>query len=253
MAINIGIFGDSYADINPIQHRRRDLENLPWGLWLEELLDANVTCHANSATGLWYSFNKFRKNFHKYNKIVFVYTEYSRWNGLEDGYEGISNIRESNQLQWIINEEQIDVGRKLVDIHSVLYNDELNLWIYQQIFNQVNELCYNAGINIVNILPFEDGKISIDTSKSKGPIFYDMNKLSVNEVQASAKLNYYLNKYYDIRFCHLNPHNNKVLAKLICRYLNEPNALIHLPIIEDFKYDPELLEYHFNEWDKLEK
>jgi hypothetical protein len=255
MAMKIGIFGDSWADINPEQHRRRDLNNLPWGLWLEEMLDAQVTCHANSSTGLWYSFDKFRKFYKKYNKIVFTYTEYGRWNGLEDGYESISNIREPNQLQWVVNEDQKEVATKLVDIHRVLYNDDLNLWIYQQIFNEVNDMCYQAGIDIINILAFEDGKIPINTSKTRGPIFYNMHRISVTEVQASNKLGDYLSQYFDIRFCHMNPHNNKVLANLIANSFKQPNnnATVHLPIIEDFEYDEKHLEYHFREWDKSEK
>ena len=248
----IGIFGDSFADLNPSTTHSREKEVLPWGLWLGEFLQSKVECNARSGTSLWYSYTKFLDSYTKYDTIVFCYTNYMRWNGLSDKYQSLSNVRHEQDVPYL-SENLQEKAKFLVQAFDFMYNDELNKFIYQQIFNEVNIRCKDANINLINLFPFENTKFYdnlnyaplINFEGTVGPCLTGLLEISVNESETSKKLHERLNTKNDVRHCHINSYNNRMLANIIVDNLNTTNY-IQLAHLNCFKYDDMYLEHTFN-------
>ena len=143
----IGIYGDSFADINPRELHNREEEVWPWAYWLAEVCKDKVDCHAVSATSLWFSFTKFLNTYRNYDKVVFCYTNYMRWNTLADEYISISHVRHPHDVPYLLPDFQ-KTGSFLVDAFPILYRDDINRFIYQHVFNEVNRLCKKYKIKI---------------------------------------------------------------------------------------------------------
>lgn len=250
--MNLGIFGDSWADINPAEHRSLKDNRLPWASWISNDLSAKLHCYALSGTGLWWSFENFLKNYKRFEKIVFLYTHYGRWNGLTDDLSSIAHIREPNQIDWV-DQDNKDYAQKLIDVYPFLYNDDLNLFIYQQIFDEVNYLCDKYGIQLVNILAFDREQPKIKISKQKGAVLHNLVDIMNFEIDNSERLKKYIGSVYDIRHCHMNPHNNRILADIILENLTNPNILINVGEDARLSFDEKHCEYFFDQWDKNEK
>lgn len=58
----IGIYGDSFADMNPKELIDEALDRMPWPKHLENMLGKKVTTHALAATSPWWSYKKFLKH-----------------------------------------------------------------------------------------------------------------------------------------------------------------------------------------------
>ena len=82
--MKIGIFGDSYADINCPDINCHDADSKPWPEIIETMMGAEAEFHAQSSTSMWYSYQKFLKNYKKFDNIVFCYTDYNRWQSITD-------------------------------------------------------------------------------------------------------------------------------------------------------------------------
>lgn len=247
--MNLGIFGDSWADINPAIHHNIEQDRLPWAMWLSHKLPAKLSCYALSGTGLWWSFENFLKTYKRFEKIVFLYTHYGRWNGLTDEISSIAHIREPEQINWVQAEHK-DYAQKLIDAYPFLYNDNLNTFVYQQVFNEVNYLCDKYGIQLVNILAFDREGPKIDISKQKGAVLYNLVDIMNFEINNSEKLKKYIGSKYDIRHCHMNPYNNKVLSEIILENFLVNNALINVGEDARLNFDETQCQYFFNKWDQ---
>lgn len=245
---NLGVFGDSFADVNPAETCDKSKNVLPWPMWVEDKLNCELTCFSRSGTGLWWSFDQFKKNYNRFEKIVFVYTEYGRWNGLTgDLLSSLAHIRETNQLEWV-TKENLEYAKKLINVYPFLYNDDLNKFVYQQIFNEVNLLCDKSGIQITNIMPFDDKNPRIDISQRKGPVLYNLASIYYHELKVSKVLRYYTSNCYDVRHCHMNPINNLALADIIVETLGDKNAVINLFNHKNFIYNDSELPYFKYFW-----
>lgn len=243
---NLGVFGDSWADVNPAYTQDKSKNILPWPMWVAEKLDCNLSCFASSGTGLWWSFDQFKKKYKRLEKVIFVYTDYGRWNGLPDDLLNLAHIREEHQLEWV-SKDNVEYAKKLVDVYPFLYNDDLNKFVYQQIFNEVNLLCDKFGIQITNILPFDYKGPRIDISNRKGPVLYNLASIYYHELKVCKGLNDYVANHYDVRHCHINPINNIALADIIVETLGNTNAVLNLFECKNFVYNDDELA-HFKEF-----
>jgi hypothetical protein len=248
----IGIYGDSFADLNPAETHDRKKEILPWALWLGEFLNSDIQCHARSGTSLWFSYTQFLQTYKNYDTIVFCYTNYMRWNGLSENYKSLSNIRHIEDVKYLPVHEQ-EKAKFLVQAFEFMYNDDLNKFIYQQIFQEVNKLCKQSNITLINLFPFENTKFYDNLSKSPllnlqdthGLCLTGLLEISVKESESSKKLHERLNTKNDVRHCHINSFNNKSLANIIVDNIHTTNY-IKLPNLDCFQYDDIYLNHTFN-------
>ena len=250
----IGVFGDSYADLNPAQYINEPLGRMPWPMWLEQLLGKKVECYGVSATSIWYSYKKFLANYKKYDTIVFCYSDLHRWYNINDPeglHRGLYHIRHRDQLKFVAD-EFIDEAKILVDSYKLLHDWDLDKFLFQSIFDSVNSLCDQAGISIVNVLNFEEinnTPLSIDITTTNNTVLTNLVQVSGREYlhpNSNAKfkdITKLINSGADKRFCHMNPHNNRTLAEIIVDCMENDTAYINLGNHNKFSYEYEDIKY----------
>ena len=225
--MKLGIFGDSFADINCPDISYHKENSKPWPKTLSMLMSIDADFFGQSSTSNWYSYEKFIQNYKKYNYIVFCYTDYNRWHSISDiELIGLSNVITEQQIISLENHKDnfvIESAKKLVAAHPILYSHEFNIFVYQTIFDNVNKLCKENNIKIVNVMPFETiDSISIDVSNRSGTCITGLRVLSRNEMLHTEYTEVAGN---DVRYCHLNPENNNLLAESINELWATPSMI----------------------------
>jgi hypothetical protein len=223
----IAVYGDSFTDTNPSDLIDHAQDRLPWPLHLGLILnDQYVYSHGRSATSLWWSYQKFLETYQAYTTVIFGYTNWNRWNTINYQQYTTSGSNFVGPLAHIFTRDQLrhvsepfkPLAHKLIQVYPYIYNEQFNLFVYQTIFDSVNQLCSERGIKIVNLMPFEDANqstVSISLKQSKGPCLTNLMTVSYNEhftpdmTPRFAQVEQ-LRTRQDRRFCHMNPHNNRV-------------------------------------------
>jgi hypothetical protein len=253
---SIGIYGDSYADYAPKKLVNKDKGLVPWMDVVNQLSNYEITNYASSSTSLWFSFNRFIKTYKKHDIIIFSYTHYLRWNGIKDEYAGLSQLSLNPTAK--IPESLKDVAKTIIDAKEYLHNDELNLYVYQKIFDDINSICKDSSKKIINLFPFElsqgDLRITddvsysseghvIDLSKRNGPCILNLFAVSQLEEKEFSKIIHPI-PAPDPRFCHLNAYNNNVYANIVFENLvNYSRDIFDVSKDPRFRYTVEDFEY----------
>lgn len=242
----LGVFGDSFCDLNPKKMLNLEKGIAPWPMFLSELLNKPFESHCMAATSIWAAFKNFQRYHSRYDTIVFCYTNPNRWATVSPS-EGLAPIRNKNQLDRIKDPEQLVMATALVNASPYLYDEDFDNYCFQKMFDDVNLTCAEKNIKLINILAFEGNqsrKISINITKASGPVLTDLQGVAFKEVRP-PKVAELLNNGPDLRFCHLNPHNNKALANLIYELLESKITVNHIHLSTDprFSYDPIHLKY----------
>lgn len=245
--MKLGIFGDSFADLNPYDRWDRENGVWPWPNWLAESLNKELICTARSSSALWYSYEKFVTHFDECDTIVFCYTNHLRFNGLPEEYSGLSNLLPGWQ-DWVASEDY-EVARRIFAARQFMQNDNLQLFVYKKVFEEVNDKCLQAGKKLVNLMPFEGMNkyynlpgvereiipFIVDFTKSQFPSLVNLFDVSAKE---TYQPNYPYHNTMDKRHCHLSAYNNKVLAKIILETFDKPKEFVYdLYTHTEFKYD----------------
>jgi len=232
--LKLGVFGDSFAQCS--------VTYSGWPDDLSKMINLPIDNFGRAGTSLWYSYKKFLENFKNYSHIVFTYTNPHRWASLPDHLV---------KWAWLTNQESIDMALSLsestkkqmttlLEAHKILFDPDLDIFLYQHIFNQVNKICKENNIKIYNVLPFEiiniqekrhrflswytnhnseklNNEYFIDFSLRKGPCLVNLSLITSEEMKQKdefPKLDF-IHKVADIRGCHMNVTNNKVIATIL--------------------------------------
>lgn len=253
----LGIFGDSYADLQPLDCINEAEGRRPWPITLGKLLKKEIIPMGVSATSTWFSYKNFLKEYKNTDTVVFCYSSNDRWHTINSdlGVAIIHHIISPDQMSYV-HPDFMDVAKKLVDVHPYVFDPQLNLFVVQHVFNSVNDICRENNIKIVNILSFEElagSPLTFDISKNAGTVLTNLAAISNEEYKELRNSKKYVDVYNkltyskDPRFCHLNPHNNTALAHIIKHCLE--NNVEYKNLLHDgrFSIEPEHLEYILNE------
>lgn len=222
----IGYFGDSYIDI-------ADALGNPWPLILKDSLGVEAGFHARSGTSHWHAYDRFIKNYHKYDTIVFCHTSHSRWPHLPDEEEG---HHFDIGYDWVTNS---DFMKNINRIYSDIFTDDLLGFLCKSIYDNVNKICRENDIYLVNLIPFP---LPYEYKDTEFPVIDGIDKISWSEeiiVEGRTEIfNKWLSKQhiYDVRYCHLNPKNNFRMSNMIKNLI-------------DNKTKNKLIIAHHCEWD----
>lgn len=214
--MTLGIFGDSHAfNISGA-----------WTSLLENHYD--VEHHAMYGTSVWNSFKKFKKNYNNLSHIVFTYTNANRIYHLPQEIEHLQFSISPTRIKNVIPKSYEKQMNAVWEAQKIMHDFELDAFINQHVFNDVNSICRQNNIRLINLLPYEntvlDGNFpSLDLSEASGPCITGLRWVSDNE---STKL---APDQADHRACHLSDENNKILYKMILGLLNSnEQCTIHL-------------------------
>jgi hypothetical protein len=247
---HLGIFGDSFADIGTVIH---PVPRDPWISILPNLLQLDSTIHALCGTSIWWSFNNFLKHYKNYSHVVFVYSQHNRWHSLQQKYETMHHITVNKLLLPTVDKEQRDAAKILFDAYPIVNSEEFDIYVYQKIFNDVNQLCFDNNIKLINFMPFDNGTL-IDYSRRAGFCIYNATGLTQFEQQqlTHSEQTQFINMVYsgDMRYCHMNWKNNKLVADRMYENLNNTSTMIDILKDSEVSNDPDCIRELLKHYDK---
>lgn len=216
--MNIGIFGDSYAD--PVSHN-------PTPTWIK-LLNQHPNFHASSyavsASNLYYSVEQFKKFYTRHERNIFVATHPGRiWlraSFPHDPYKFISGISTI--------EAYLDYYKNFKEPEKTRYTKIFNaLEVYIAHIQDNQYEYYLQGLMLQELLSLDKNLIIIPCfGHSNSPIDVNGNLFSIFEKENKAwgidgvKL-----QNSDIRNCHMTAENNAILAQKIIDHLENGNPI----------------------------
>lgn len=225
--MNIGIFGDSFAD--PVSKNTTP----SWISILNQHFPKTVASYGVSSSNLYYSVEAFKKFHKKHNRNVFVVTAPGRlWargssfpimyhkffngvNSVEDYIDFYKSAKEPERTEILKLLEAIRVY--ITYIQDFEYESYLQKLMIQDLLS--------IDKNIILIPCYNISNIPIDVNGNLFDIFEKENKAWGIDGIPSYKL--------DIRNCHMTAENNAILAQKVidCLEKNQPLDLN----INDFK------------------
>lgn len=218
----LAIFGDSYGSYYDVYK-----DSKPWPILLGAKLNSYLTGHwARGGSSHWYSFTKFREIFHQYDYIVFCHTNPARWPVLPDGYEGLAwNIGQ-------IKDERLDGYNK---IRKDIFSEDLLNYISLNIFKDVNDMCKENGIYLINIFGFP---LDLELPNTEFPVLFDLGKISRAEktrINGKERYTIHLNMIIEkeLRECHLNTPNNIKLTNILFNLINNKTMNTCINLLDD--------------------
>ena len=122
-------------------------------------------------------------------------------------------------------EMSADVIKELVPIwnaRKLTFSSRLDNYLYQSIFNDVNRICRENSIRLVNVMPYElvdHTSFFIDVVNRSGPCVTALMWLAANESGASLGVP-------DPRLNHLSRHNNESMYNLLIDLLEKNDTEI---------------------------
>jgi hypothetical protein len=248
--MNIGIFGDSFADPNPGQEGR---ESEAWVTVLNSFEGVTATSYGVSGISNWNVYEQFVQHQHLYDAVIFVYSSVSRIPVMPKGLDGYNFIRPDtiDHLDFIPDNDK-DRIRNIVDVYwNHLQSDDFDLFMYQSVFDRVNSVCKSQNKKLVNVLPFEHyhRPDCVDVSDSYGDCWRGIMQVSSREAEQSS---YDFSQFaFDYRDCHLTKVNNEVLARLLYNSISSTQPTVYdidgdtAEQMYGFKFGPEYADSYF--------
>ena len=213
--MKIGIFGDSFADEN----FHVDYAKYPaWPTVLREKYKLDVECHGVAGSSLYYSFDLYRRNRWKYDKVIFVATAPGRIT-LPDRIETTkSKTRHINTLataEHVLKTEEGNMSPELQgaleaarDYFKYLYDDKREKLFSALMKKELKSMNVSGNLILVNT--------TLDEFDKEESTLFDasMRELVANDAADELHLT------RDARVCHLSKRNNEILADMAYEWLN---------------------------------
>jgi hypothetical protein len=269
---NLAIYGDSYGDPNVdpgwLDPQDSTLEQYRITSWAEQLQlsyspSLNVQhrynidgCYARSGSSNWSAYTKFLANYTRYSRIVFVWTNFSRWPYLPAHLEGRNfDIYNSHLLTGRPIDSDTQLLAECNQVYSTVYSDPLLDFININIFRSVEQLCHDSGIRLVHIMANSE----FTRSDYGYPIVHNLGSVSLSEpsgISDSTMRDLIHDQHLrDIRPCHLNTQHNQQLCLLVRELLDGdyPGVVKDLASAEWTQVvDPKVRDFYLN-YDRLIK
>lgn len=239
--MKIGVFGDSFADrYVPVTLQKRGYVDESWMQYLEDQ-DNKVECYGLSSTSTWYSFERFLSLYGYMDAIVFVYSHHTRISSMPKSYEAFATFANrpieeltEHYLYTNLSSEEQEKIMTIVKGANLTSSSLFNLFVQHKIFEEVNKLCCEKNIKLVNILPFEskDSIKAYNLKAAHGDCLYDLLPVVFKEMDVSLG---------DSRACHLSLENNTILGKVINESFNSSSpTTINLSKEVNFVFSEEI-------------
>lgn len=251
--MKLGIFGDSFADIN-IDKKLEWPENFGWPYLLSKHLNCETDFHARCGTSTWYSYEKFLETYTDYTHIVFTYTYQWRWPYLPE-HMGKNHWLYDSNIIMSMNHIDDDTKRdlcKLADVYQTVYNERLLEFISKGVVQKVNKICKINNIKLVNV--FVDNNIDFRPNFDREDLLFstleDLYHISKQELINVKGKNYTMQEIcsdlgkMDCRYCHLYPENNRIVANKILE-LFDTNELVSTHDMKGWVFNDPKIDHHY--------
>lgn len=233
-SIKIGIFGDSFAD--PYNNLKRE-----WGISWTQLLTENygyiIENFAEGGSSLWWSYERFLKNYEKYDQIIFVVTMWGRLSSSEKINNGCyvhfpaRGITDSDFIENS-NEFTVKICHSIKDYFLYFQNDQQEKFLHNRIIEEIINKC-NSDKKSLLLIPAFDNPINFQTI-FKIPLCEIVRKEQIiNNVMDITKITY-VPVYEKNRANHMSKQNNEILAQLVYEIIEGTRTSV---TIDDFVFE----------------
>lgn len=207
----IAVFGESYA------------ENMKGG-WANRINTFHhsknyAVCGSSTPT----AYKKFLKALDepKLESVVFTYTAQYRIPILPDHYDGYQWL-----LKGVQDPEDKDMMKLAETYADYFYDEDIHQVLCNAILKNVNDICEQRGLNLINIIPFDHADdIEYDYSLAKFPILRGLDRLSRRE-SGNEQLYYKRVLHRCERPNHLNEKNNILVYDWIMENIGNSDQLL---------------------------
>jgi hypothetical protein len=236
--MKIGIFGDSYSSRTRIR-LERGYEDYPcWFEYLESKYD--ITNYSSSGSSLFFSYDNFINNHSKYDKIIFTVTHYGRLYlpHLRDIFQntfthiaGLPHLEEKNKQNKWTNQEHKNFNQHLINYFLYVQNIEeektKQVLIIEDILKKRPDSLLISAFSKESLIP--------------GYIGSSLNSIAwLDQPEHLKDAGKY--QHPDLRQCHLNIENNKILSEKVEGWLNNRQFFLDE---RDFVVSKKPYEYYF--------
>jgi hypothetical protein len=252
--MKIAIYGDSYADADLFEGNAWST-NYSWPKLLQSYYsNYTVDFYATSGTSAWWSYEKFFKTHTQYEKIIFCYAGTSRWPYLPEylegrhfdiyGHEETVNIYKQHSEKFT---DMMDISR----LFDTVYSQNLLNFINSKIFDDINNMCLYNGIQLINVITTAKESY-YQRHNYDYPVVENLINVSAKETVTVNNKQHNIHELMieqgnpDVRYCHLNPKNNRVLAETFINLFTYPkNVLIDAESIQGWEYQDPLMDLYY--------
>jgi hypothetical protein len=220
----VGIFGDSFGE---------PLSKLSWTHILKNKYLFDVKNYALACTTAFWSYCKLQKHINEVDTVIFVLTEANRLYHPDNDYLSVCTL---NTVRRQLNNNSIsDSAREIYkaaeQYHLYLTDPYFNQFVQDQLIKEITLLSQQHNKRLIIIPAFRSG-IPYQT------IFQDpLYDITRKEIYTNFKDTIYRYEILDQRANHLSKENNKQLASLINKLINNNIEKITLDDFIFTKYD----------------
>jgi hypothetical protein len=242
--LHIGVFGDSYADRNisaPLSKFKTDES------WMAHIVSKGhkVSSYGLSGSASNHAFTCFKDHHHRFDHIVFCWSYVHRMQTMPQryaplsGFQDVETFYKTSTFKKFNAEEQSEIVQILLG-YKFLCDFKFNYWVQQKMFDDVNQICKDKNIKLVNIFPFiNNAGNELDFSNRHGDCLYNLYKVTEKEMDMGG--------YGDVRSTHLTDENNRILADIILdRFAEGKNILMDLFKDGDFIYSKDITQRYID-------
>lgn len=248
--MRIGVFGDSFADRNPYNPESPFQEDESWIRVMEDA-GHKITTYGKTGTSTYWSFRQFLAHHEQFDHIIFCYSSLHRIHHLPEGLEDLSFLTTPDELyalrrnKGLSKQQELEMVRILTGYVSNI-DDSFDMFVKQCIFNEINHICRNKNIKLVNLLTFDDRKdknFTLNLEVRSGDCLYNLYGVSHKELPEMHNV--------DNRWCHLSKENNEVLSLVLFDSLQNTNKDI-VDLLKDkrFVYNSHITNRYMVDKDK---
>lgn len=240
--MKIGIFGDSFSNSAINNKHPGYLNYLSWSDIISTKFKNDVKNFGIAGSSLYYSHNEFLTHHEKFDKIIFMITD---WGRIYNSKTKINRLKHvpgfamAEYLKTLIENSNIKVNHD----DPLILDSIINYYIYVQ--NNNEEILFHK-LMIDNIKSIRSDVLLIPCFSSKFSMIDDyvmcMNDISMIDMNA-AELSW-SNVRFDPRHCHMNEENNYIFANKILDWINTNE--FKFDTIDDFVVSKKPLSYYFN-------
>jgi len=236
--MNIGIYGDSFAEFDKIA------KHLHWSTIVVEKLNAKVENFGYPATSLYYSYKKFLENYTKHDLIIVAVTNPDRYIKMVDWCD----TPDRNNSYINSYEHVIRYKNTILNDHDQRMLTHLEGWYIMSdsdYNSRMNELMMkhmeSLHKNIIFYPCFVDSFLPERYSENNFPKFYDffsLVKQQIKLINYRGKIDLHTKENTHIMAGHLFPEMNEYVAETIVskittgdwKFLNLDNVKLKHPI-----------------------
>jgi len=238
--MKIGVFGDSFADRTPYNPESPFKEDESWIADMESA-GHKITSYGKTGTSTWYSYEQFLAHHEQFEWIIFCYSSLHRIHHLPEGLEDLSFLTSPDDLyaygrnKGLSQQQELEIVRILTG-HIPNISPSFDQFVKQKIFDDINNICRNKNIKLVNLLTFDDRKdktYAINLDSRSGDCLYNLFSVSKKELPTMGIV--------DNRWCHLSKEFNTILSTILFNALaGDGKTIFDLYKHKDFTYDEEI-------------